>query len=310
MKISVLINTYNYADYICESIQSALSQSRPPDEIIVVDDGSSDGSVELIEMEFKEKSTIHVISQSNHGQLSAFNAGFQQACGDLIFFLDADDIYLGNYIERAVDFYERHPECGFLHCGLERFGNISEVVLAHPRDHDHGFSVIEALRFQSWRGGPTSSLSIRRSVLEAFLPLDLEIDWPTRADDCLVFGAAVAGAHKFFLAEPLVRYRVHHSNAWFGQTFSKHDEMQREYKLNRLVGTVAARCGYYTPALLDNLLIEFKSAGSGRNIHELLRYLRIAGRTERGFSWRTKQKYRLIFAYLKMVLEGRRTALI
>ena len=69
MKVSVLINNYNYAEYVCEAIQSALSQSRPPDEIIVVDDGSTDESVALIEAEFKEQPSIHIITKSNQGQL-------------------------------------------------------------------------------------------------------------------------------------------------------------------------------------------------------------------------------------------------
>jgi len=308
MKISVLISNFNYSKYICEAIQSALSQSRPPDEIIVIDDGSSDGSVELIEAEFKENSKVRLICQENKGQLSTFNTGFQETSGDLIFFLDADDIYREQYIERAVEFHMRHPDCDFLHCGMEKFGDLSEFDLAYPKNQDYGFSVIEALRSGHFRGGPTSSLSIRRSVLEAFLPLDLEVDWITRADDCLIYGSGVVGAHKFFLSEPLVRYRVHDSNSWHGKSFSKHDELQRDYNLNRLVGTIAARSGYYESSLLDNLVLEFESARSGRNNHDLARYLTIASRAERGFGWRSLCRIKLIYAYFKMRLEGRHTA--
>ena len=307
MKVSVLINNYNYAEYVCEAIQSALSQSRPPDEVIIVDDGSIDESVALIESEFKEQPSIHFIAKSNEGQLSAFNAGFQASSGDLVFFLDADDLYTKDYLSRAIDFYDRHPDCGFLHCALEKFGAETGIDRAYPKDFDYGFSVIEALEFQSWRGGQTSSLSLRRSILEAFLPLGLEQDWRTRADDCLVFGAAMVGGHKYFLADPLVRYRVHERNAWYRKSFSPIDDLQREYRLKRLAGTVADRCGYHLPALPNLLLAEFTSAGSGRNIHDLLRYMKLVSRSPRGLIWKTPQWIKLLSAYLRMILEGRRS---
>jgi len=307
MKVSVLINNYNYAEYVRASIQSALLQTRPPDEIIVVDDGSTDGSVALIENEFKEQPLVHLIAKPNNGQLSAFNAGFQVSTGDLVFFLDADDLYTENYLAHAIDFYGRHPDCGFLYCAIEKFGRANGVERAYPRDHDHGFSVIEALEFQSWCGGQTSSLSIRRSILEKFLPLDLERDWLTRADDCLVYGAGVVGARKYFLAEPLIRYRVHDRNAWYGRKFARLSELQRDYKLKRMVDRLARDNGYRVPALLEYLLAEFASARSGRNIHDLVRYMKIAGRSRRGIAWKMRQWLYLIATYTRMILWDRRS---
>ncbi len=307
MKVSVLINNYNYAEYVCEAIQSALSQSRPPDEIIVVDDGSTDESVALIEAEFKEQPSIHIITKSNQGQLSAFNAGFQASSGDLVFFLDADDLYAKDYLSRAIDFYDRHPDCGFLHSAIEKFGAETGIDRAYPQDFDHGFSVIEALESRHFRGGQTTSLSLRRSILEAFLPLSLERDWQIRADDCLAFGAAVVGARKYFLAEPLIRYRVHERNAFYRKSFSPTDVLQREYRLKRMVGTVADRCGYHMPALPDLLLAEFTSAGSGRYSPDLLRYMKLVSRSPRGLIWKTLQWINLISAYLRMIFEGRRS---
>jgi glycosyltransferase involved in cell wall biosynthesis len=305
MNVSVLINSYNYSDYVCDSIRSVLSQTRRPDEIIVVDDGSTDGSVELIETEFKDEPLIHVISKGNRGQLSAFNIGFTHSRGELIFFLDADDLFCERYIERAADFYQRYPECDFLYCGTEKFGALSEVDLSYSKNRDHGFSIIEAILCPSWRGGPTSSLAIRRTILEAFLPLDLEDDWPTRADDCLAIGSAVVGARKFFLAESLVRYQIHDRNAWYGRRFSSGEIIEREHKLDRLVSSIAAGCGYDAPSLLDNLLDEFESAGTGRDIHELVRYVKIAYRSDRSLAWRSLQLVQLGLLYLKMLASGR-----
>ena len=305
MKISVLINSYNYADYVSACVQSVLAQTRLPDEIIVVDDGSTDGSVALIEQKFNHEPLVKIIAKSNNGQLSAFNAGFRKSSGDLIFFLDADDVYSEEYLTHAIEFYHRNPDCGFLYCAYEKFGRAHGVERAYSSDQDHGYSVLESLGFLYWRGGPTSTLSLRRSILEKILPLNLEGDWPLRADDCLVHGAGVVGAHKYFLAKPLVRYRVHDRNAWYEREISQADEVEWVYKMNRLVGTLVRDFGYYLSTLPEHVHAEFASAGSGRNIHELVRYLKIAARTHCGITWKIKHWACLIATYARMLIQGR-----
>ncbi|MGB9499230.1 MAG: glycosyltransferase family 2 protein [Dissulfuribacterales bacterium] len=81
MKISVLINNYNYEKYVCDAVKSVLQQSLLPDEIIVVDDGSSDDSVFRLKQKFGAESRVKVISKENNGQLSSFNTGYQIASG-------------------------------------------------------------------------------------------------------------------------------------------------------------------------------------------------------------------------------------
>ena len=161
MKVSVLINNYNSADYVSACVQSVLAQTRLPDEIIVVDDGSTDGSVASIEQKFNHEPLVKIIAKPNNGQLSAFNAGFRKSSGDLIFFLDADDVYSEQYLAHAIDFYHGNPDCGFLYCAYEKFGRVHGVERAYSSDQDHGCSVLESLGFLYWRGGPTSTLSLR-----------------------------------------------------------------------------------------------------------------------------------------------------
>ncbi len=104
MKCSVLVNNFNYANYVCHAVHSALEQTRVPDEIIVIDDGSTDSSIVLLQREFGAELRVKIISKENGGQLSAFNRGHQHASGEIIFFLDADDLYKEDYIERALSF--------------------------------------------------------------------------------------------------------------------------------------------------------------------------------------------------------------
>ncbi len=87
--VSVIIPAYNAASVVSDAVKSALSQSKPPDEVIVVDDGSTDGTREVL----REYPTIRYIYQENAGPAAARNRGIAEATGELIAFLDADDIW-------------------------------------------------------------------------------------------------------------------------------------------------------------------------------------------------------------------------
>jgi glycosyltransferase involved in cell wall biosynthesis len=302
MKVSVLVNNYDYGEYVCEAVKSALAQTRRPDEIVVIDDGSTDSSLDRLHMEFKSEGSVRIAAKTNGGQLSAFNAAYRESTGDLLFFLDADDAYRPDYIERALAFYARNPGCDFLHCGWKQFGNASQEVHEYPENLDHGFSVIEALESLHWRGGPTSTISLRRAIADRFLPLPLEDDWRIRADDCLVWGAAIAGAHKYYLAEALVRYRVHERNAFYGRSVSKGERDARRYRTNRLVGVIARLCGYHESSLLDEIVREFESTEGARTFADLRRYSQIIQKSKRGSRWRIKTRFRLEVSYWKMRL--------
>jgi len=86
--VSVLINNYNYREYLAQAIHSAIAQDYQPIEIIAVDDGSTDDSRSIIS---RYGAKIGAIFQSNSGQASAFNTGVSAARGDIFCFLDVDD---------------------------------------------------------------------------------------------------------------------------------------------------------------------------------------------------------------------------
>jgi glycosyltransferase involved in cell wall biosynthesis len=90
MKISAIVPLYNTRAYIVEAIDSILAQTRPADEIIVVDDGSTDGGPDLLA---GYGARVCVIRQANAGGATALNRGIAQATGDTIAFLDADDLW-------------------------------------------------------------------------------------------------------------------------------------------------------------------------------------------------------------------------
>jgi len=141
--VTAVVPCHNAAPFIADTIQSILGQTRAVDEIVVVDDGSSDGSAAIAES-FGEP--VRVIRQPNRGECAARNRGVQEARGDIIAFLDADDLWHPEKIERQLACFDAHPEVGAVMTSVaifERdiqycrpFLNVNESVLreATPRD--------------------------------------------------------------------------------------------------------------------------------------------------------------------------------
>jgi hypothetical protein len=105
--VSIIINNHNYGEFLRFSIESALNQSYPLKEVLVVDDGSIDQSHDVI-ADFESRVTA--IIKANGGQASAFNAGLARCRGDVVIFLDADDILRPTIVERVADVFRHQPD--------------------------------------------------------------------------------------------------------------------------------------------------------------------------------------------------------
>ena len=213
MRISVVISSYNYENYIVAAIESVLTQTKSPDEIIIVDDGSKDRSVDVIQKYVSEDhSRIKLVTKSNGGQLSSFNEAYKYVTGDLVFFLDSDDMWQPDYIKRISEIYENRS-VDFIFSAYQEIGESSRVKKIFAKDTDLGFAVAFTYFKKDYITEPTSALSIRKKFLDKVLPLDCEADWRVNADRPLRVGASLAGCHRYYSSEPLVLYRVHASNA-------------------------------------------------------------------------------------------------
>src|SRR5438105_11095189 len=96
---SIIINNYNYERFRADAIDSALAQSYPNTEVIVVDDGSTDGSQQVVE---RYAGRVIPILKENGGQGSAYNTGFAACHGDIVCFLDADDTIAPTAMSKAI----------------------------------------------------------------------------------------------------------------------------------------------------------------------------------------------------------------
>jgi glycosyltransferase involved in cell wall biosynthesis len=99
--VSIVITCYNYAEYVEEAIQSVLAQTYKNIQLIIIDDGSSDNSLEIIER-YKDADNVTIITRKNEGIVHTRNQGLKVATGKYLFFLDADDFFSENYIAKMV----------------------------------------------------------------------------------------------------------------------------------------------------------------------------------------------------------------
>jgi glycosyltransferase involved in cell wall biosynthesis len=213
MKVSIIISNYNYARYLKAAVDSVLAQTYQNIEIIIVDDGSTDNSSEVISQLTKQyPDKINPIFQVNQGQGVAFNTGFAAATGEIIAFLDADDVWRHNKLERVLTEFRRTEIVGVMHSleSIDALGNKidSDVAKKLWLSEDLGQVVLNT--GNGWSFPPTSGLTYRRSALEKVFPLD-GVKWRLCADGCLIYCTAFLGKIKT-LNDHLAYYRIHGAN--------------------------------------------------------------------------------------------------
>lgn len=170
--VSIIIPVYNKAAFIRESIESALGQSYQNIEVVLVNDGSTDGSMAILE-EFKASypDKIVLIDQKNGGVSKATNTGIAASKGDLIQFLDADDLMAPDKIQHQVDFLNSKPSGALASCEWVSFsGNVesfNRFDLKIYRDYDFGIDMLIDLYERSEMMQPGVFLTPKSVIVEA-----------------------------------------------------------------------------------------------------------------------------------------------
>lgn len=209
--ISVIINNYNYGRFLPEAIESALAQTYPHKEIIVVDDGSTDDSRERLK---RYETQTQVIMKTNGGQASAFHAGFAAARGEVICFLDSDDYWSPTLLERVAAAW--HEDVALVEWRLECVDAEGKPLGKQlpTRLPPRGDLRPHLLRNISYSWTPTSGNAFARRAIEAVFPLDEQL-WRISADLPLLLAAPFYGTLEFIDA-PLGYYRIHGANLYQG----------------------------------------------------------------------------------------------
>lgn len=194
MKISVAIATYNRAAMVREAIAAALGQSRAPDEIVVADDASTDGTRQVLDYWSRRDERVRVIRQPvNSGGVANWNAAMAAASGDFIAWCSDDDWFLPDHLKASMDYLETHPEIGMVHSSFVDVweGPTGTVQEARPLrcqrplviDRRNLFGYMS--RYYDWPFHP-STLVMRREVWDRTGPFDskyalADTDWFVRA---------------------------------------------------------------------------------------------------------------------------------
>jgi glycosyltransferase involved in cell wall biosynthesis len=199
-KISVIIPIYNGEKYITETIQSIISQTYPIFEIIVINDGSTDGSLQIIENISKEFSNVIILNQKNSGPAAARNNGIRNSSGEYIAFCDADDIWVPDKIEKQMKIFQ-NTDVRLVYSGMKSFGFTNDTFLYNGKNSARNLFKQNYI--------PNSSVVLHKSVIEkvgllyeskSFFSIDEDYQYWLRIVHVFAFD---------LVPEPLLRYRIH-----------------------------------------------------------------------------------------------------
>lgn len=205
MRVSILIDNYNYKAYIGQCIESALNQTHPDTEVIVVDDGSRDASVSIVRGYADRLAAI--IEKPNGGQASAYNRSFERCTGDLVIWLDADDYLYPEAVEHIVAAWR--PGVSKVQFRLDMVDAQSRPLGRQlPRDLHDGDVADHLMReFGAYGSPPGSGNAYSRELLQHLLPI-AEGPWRIGADSIPILLAPAHG-RVTSVEQPLGAYRVH-----------------------------------------------------------------------------------------------------
>lgn len=222
--------SFNGAEYIRPQIESILSQLLPGDELVISDDGSTDGTLEIIRDLADER--IHLIEGPRRGVAANFECALKRAKGEVVFLSDQDDIWLPGKVS-AVQAALQNSDLVLTDCKVVD----ADLIVQHPSYFqliDSGPGILKNLHKNSYQG---CCMAMRRSVLEIGLPFPAGI---TMHDWWLGLMLECTGTVKF-LAEPFVLYRRHGANASITSERSKNPLWLRLYWRTHLVFCLIGR---------------------------------------------------------------------
>lgn len=234
--VSVIIANYNYGRFLPQAIESVFKQTYRNIELIIVDDGSTDNSREIIE---SYGESITTIFQRNAGQGAAFNAGITRSRGEIVCFLDADDYFHESKLAKVVAAFLEHPQWVQISHGRTSINTEGVPIGSGSKTHNQGDVSHLLLQWGRYAMAITSALAYRRTVLEEVLPIPTERG---EAADTYLAAAVPFYGEVGCIDEPLMFYRMHGNNLQARNDNTHFLIRQRELNA-KYINTTAAKLG-------------------------------------------------------------------
>ena len=215
---SVVCPVYNSEEYILEALESVLSQTLPPDEIIVIDDGSTDNTLKIVnDLELANKNKIEIIKSEHKGPGSARNIGIERSKSTWIAFLDSDDIWKENKLEIVSKNIISNPLNDiFCHSEYHLDLNGSLKLVNYGKTFNYSKKLINQLFLRNFFS--TSAVVCKKELVDKFGGFDEEM---MNAQDYDLWLKISQKANPFFIDDGLGVYRIRKGNITSGSIEKK-----------------------------------------------------------------------------------------
>ena len=219
LKFSVIIPVYNGAKYLGEAIQSAIDQTYKNFEIIVVSDASPDNTAEVVG-QFDDARIIYIDHQENQGANVARNTAIRASSGELLAFLDQDDLFHPEKLQAHVDLLTRQPDVGFTYNARFELNHSSDTIrgIWQPQDDMTLADIV-----LSHQLSPTDMVVNRDWVFQVGL---WDYEHPVNGSEIIFLGHLILEGCKFASARRALNYRRYHGGRTFNNLLAKHDAEQ------------------------------------------------------------------------------------
>lgn len=281
MSISIITASYNYENYIKETIESVLTQTYQDWEMIIVDDGSRDNSVDVIRTYCEKDNRIKLFTHENgqnKGLVETLKLAVSKASGEWIAFLESDDIWREDYLEKKVPLIEKYPDIDFFFNDVELFGDETRIKELTP-DMEYIYAILNAKPFprnlQKYfcKMNPVFTLSCVMVKKSTFLNCNFNSPVISHFDQWIY--SQIAKKDFYYISQKLTKWRLH-SNSYIDRDAVKED------KLKILRAEICQKC----PLKLDNILFRLILAlESNKKFEKALRgFIKILKNIESKFS--------------------------
>jgi len=245
-RISVITPSYNQDNYLEQTILSVLNQNYPNLEYIIIDGGSTDGSVDIIKK--YEKYLAYWISEKDKGQSHAINKGFEKSTGEILAYLNSDDLYLPLTLMKVNDYFSRNPSHKFVFGNLVLIDEDSDIVRLKRQLH-YDFNSGCLLGFGKIIDQPSSFWS--REILSQVGYLDESYEYCMDAE----YWSRVARKFKMYhYNEYLSCFRLHSSSKTYSTKIRRIDKNELEKRALNRINYDNSRYSHLVPYMFAGLL--------------------------------------------------------